>query len=342
MQAFSFVTEDHRTNFGDDLNRWLWKRFLPDPWWGDDGVLFCGIGTVLGRALPPAKHYIAFSCGAGYDPLPKDLATKWTIVCVRGPLTARVLGLPGSKAVCDGACLLSSLPEGAPLPESERSGVVFMPHFDIMDTGDWPEICRRAGVEFLDPSLPSEELLDRIRRARLVLADAMHAAIVADAVRVPWVPLVTSRRINTFKWLDWALALDLPYRPIELPSPTLLESIRNRTLKYYGLDYSIEEKSESAALAHYERNKTMKEAPNWEARRIRNKKLGYWAPNRLLRQPIFASAVAKDTAARLDRCAQAMYAAIGSTAYLSDEKTLRGRAAQLEETLKEVCIPAMC
>lgn len=36
----------------------------------------------------------------------------------------------------------------------------------------------------------------------MVLADAMHAAIIADAMRVPWLPLITSPQINTFKWLD--------------------------------------------------------------------------------------------------------------------------------------------
>jgi len=46
-----------------------------------------------------------------------------------------------------------------------------------------------AGVTFLDPFEDSEKMVQRIRRAKLVIADAMHAAIVADALRVrgfPW------------------------------------------------------------------------------------------------------------------------------------------------------------
>ena len=341
MQPYCFVSDDHLTNFGDDLNRWIWKRFLPEEMWEDDGILFCGIGTVIGRGLPPARRYITFSSGTGYGRPPKDFATKWTVICVRGPLSARVLNLPASKAICDGACLLSQLREFSPLPESERSGVVFMPHFEMVPETDWPEICRRAGVEFLDPHLPSERVVDRIRRAKLVLADAMHAAIVADSVRVPWVPLVTSKRINSFKWMDWTLSLDLPYRPLTLPSPTLVESIRSHTLRACGMDFSIPEKTEAAALAHYEQNRRLKEHPHWESRRIRNKRLGYWGPSRLLSQPLFASVIAKDTEARLDRCANALHAAANSTSYLSKEKILRSRAAQLQESLQEVDVPVL-
>ena len=56
-----------------------------------------------------------------------------------------------------------------------------------------------------------------IGNARLALTEAMHGAIVADTFRVPFVPLVSSREISSFKWMDWALRMDIPYRPIRLP-----------------------------------------------------------------------------------------------------------------------------
>jgi succinoglycan biosynthesis protein ExoV len=46
----------------------------------------------------------------------------------------------------------------------------------------------------------------------------MHAAIVADTFRIPWVPVVTNARINEFKWRDWTSSLDLEYAPERIPS----------------------------------------------------------------------------------------------------------------------------
>jgi succinoglycan biosynthesis protein ExoV len=44
----------------------------------------------------------------------------------------------------------------------------------------------------------------------------MHGAIVADALRVPWVPIVTSPRILKLKWQDWCSSVNLPYQPDHL------------------------------------------------------------------------------------------------------------------------------
>src|SRR5580765_8548204 len=80
-------------NFGDDLNQWLWPRLLPGMWNDDDGVIFVGIGTILGRDVPAARIRAVFGSGAGYALVP-DIAARdgnWHIYGVRGPLTARVL-----------------------------------------------------------------------------------------------------------------------------------------------------------------------------------------------------------------------------------------------------------
>jgi succinoglycan biosynthesis protein ExoV len=336
MQPHCF-TEGSLTNFGDDLNRWLWPRLLPELMGTDDGTLFCGIGTILNSGLPPAKRYIVFSSGVGYGPPPEGFGgPAWNVVCVRGPLTARILGLPRSKAAADGALLIASLPEYQPLPESERDGIIFMPHYEVLDSGDWPEICRRAGVEFVSPHLPSEEVLQKIRSARLVLADAMHAAIVADAFRVPWVPLMTSKRINTFKWLDWTLGLDLPYKPLALPSPTLLEGFRNHTIGLYGHRYSLKKATEEAASRDFLRSRKLKSHRLWGPYSRWARRLTYFAPRRVFEAPVLSPMVGRDTSKRLDLVAAAMRRASQSTSYLSEDKPFYGKVSELLEKLEEV------
>ncbi|MEM8612949.1 MAG: polysaccharide pyruvyl transferase family protein, partial [Cyanobacteria bacterium P01_H01_bin.105] len=46
--------------------------------------------------------------------------------------------------------------------------------------------------------------------------EAMHGAIVADALRTAWIPIVTSPRILSFKWRDWCASIGVPYRPWRL------------------------------------------------------------------------------------------------------------------------------
>lgn len=41
----------------------------------------------------------------------------------------------------------------------------------------------------------------------------MHGAIVADALRVPWIPVAFGDTVLPFKWRDWLSTLDLPYEP---------------------------------------------------------------------------------------------------------------------------------
>ncbi len=41
----------------------------------------------------------------------------------------------------------------------------------------------------------------------------MHGAIVADALRVPWLSVSSGPQINRFKWRDWCDSLALDYTP---------------------------------------------------------------------------------------------------------------------------------
>jgi succinoglycan biosynthesis protein ExoV len=258
-----FYYKDHIGNFGDDLNEWLWKEVepgLPDD--ADDGKLLVGIGTIIGLPLPPGNwRKLVVGSGIGYLNVPK-LDDSWEFLAVRGPLTAKALGLPPEAAVTDGAALLRTLPRYAK-NEKTRKGVIFMPHLSSMGS-NWEKVCEKAGIEYVSPQQDSKLILEKIQSAELVLADAMHAAITADALRVPWVPLAISNNINTFKWVDWCLSLKLPYKPTYMPSSSVTEFLGNLSIRYLSKPYRAPmsvvntistrpDQAEAVLLEHYKK-----------------------------------------------------------------------------------------
>jgi succinoglycan biosynthesis protein ExoV len=244
-------------NFGDELNRWLWPGLLADVLGKvDEDVLFVGIGTVLDRNLPPARVTVVFGTGTGYTPPPPDISTRpsrWRIYGVRGPLTARVLNLDKRTAMTDPAILLATLPEFKGL---DRHGVIFIPHWKSARYGEWKGICKSLGIEFVDPCQDSKLVVRRIASAEKVIAESMHAAIIADAFRVPWIPVALSREISPFKWVDWALSLNVVYRPACLPPSNGIERLRNAllmwTVHWNATDYPSSKQVAQGACMHFD------------------------------------------------------------------------------------------
>jgi len=215
--------ESQPANFGDELNSWMWPRILPHGFLDDDpSELFVGIGSILHDAFPHSpRKYVMGSGYGGYEALPDLAAQNWSVVFVRGPVTARLLNLDSSLAICDSAVLLRTLDE---LPQAAPSiDVAFMPHFDSLTRGHWQEACNQAGVTFLDPTGDVELLLSQIRGARLVVTEAMHGAIVADTLRVPWIAVRPFHRSHHMKWQDWSGALGLTVDFRELPASSIKE-----------------------------------------------------------------------------------------------------------------------
>jgi succinoglycan biosynthesis protein ExoV len=326
---------DRHANFGDGMNRWLWPRLLPDCWETEDGLSFSGIGTIIGHDMPPSKRWIVFTSGVGYGGVPEGFGgTGWSIVAVRGPLSAAALGLEARSAVTDGAILLATLPEYAPLPEDKRDGIIFIPHHQTDGDADWQEVCRRAGVEYLPARLDSREVIGRIRGAKLVLAEAMHAAIVADTMRVPFVPISGSPQVNSFKWLDWTRSLHIPYVPAVLPPANVASALRHRMLWAYRESYQFDATDEEAALAYFrQRYRATPGRLQTKFRRIVRRQ--HERIDRFLRGPGAARLRGQDERL-IDRTAAALAAAAKRPGFLSDDGAFSSRVDELVSRLGTV------
>lgn len=201
-------------NFGDKLNPIIWNTLAEGLLDDDDSKILVGIGTLINSNVPVSPEKFIFGSGAGYMNSAK-VDDKWHFYCVRGPLTASLLNLDSRLAITDPALLLREIYTD---PVASTGEVCFMPHHVSADYADWRAICAKAGITYLDPADETDWVIEKIRGARLVIAEAMHAAIVADAFRVPWVPLQIYDHILGFKWEDWCQSMQLPYKPVTVPS----------------------------------------------------------------------------------------------------------------------------
>ncbi|WP_117192109.1 polysaccharide pyruvyl transferase family protein [Rhizobium terrae] len=234
MQAYYW--ESHHGNFGDDLNLWLWDELLPGFRDVHPDVLLVGVGTVLNPALLPAgRKKLVVGSGYGYGTPPDVCDTdEWDVRAVRGPLTAEKLGLPADLAITDPAAMIADMPEFQNLQKIHRK--TFIPHWESAEFGMWQAVCEPVGLTYLDPRGEAKAVIRHIAQSELIIAESMHGAILADAFRVPWVAVSTSRSINNFKWNDWANSVGTTYEPRYVPVSTRAEAVAKKE-RFWGVSF---------------------------------------------------------------------------------------------------------
>jgi succinoglycan biosynthesis protein ExoV len=253
--------ESHHGNFGDDLNLWLWDYLLPGFRDVHPDILLVGVGTVLNPVLLPAgTKKLVVGSGYGYGEAPdiRD-AAEWDVRCVRGPLTAAKLGLPAEKGIIDPAVLIADMPEFQNLPRIHKK--TFVPHWESAEFGMWPAVCEPAGLTYLDPRGDARTVIRHIAQSEMIVAESMHGAILADAFRVPWIAVTTSRSINNFKWNDWASSVGTSYEPRYVPVSTRAEAIAKRS-RFWGLRFDNGAPQQALAAEANDSNVLTRPAPS--------------------------------------------------------------------------------
>ena len=209
-----YYYKDEVGNFGDDLNPWLWDKLLPGFFDENENDLMIGIGTLLNHKIPVAGKKHVFGSGYGYGSLPR-IDDSYNFLCVRGPKTAQALNLPDSLALTDSAILIKSI-EQPEIKKTYKFG--FIPHHSSITNFSWDKLCTQIGFNFINPCWSVDKVLLELGKCEIVLCEAMHGAIVCDALRIPWIPIKCYSYISDFKWEDWLLTADMTYKPILIPS----------------------------------------------------------------------------------------------------------------------------
>ena len=202
------------SNFGDRLNDWIWKQYIPDLIDDNEQDLLVGIGSLLNHRLPkmPKKNIFGSGIGHGGPAIPDD---SWHVHWVRGPLTAKALELDDKAVIADAAVLIRDLVR---IEQKKEYAVSFICHCSACIPGTREfliELCRESNIHFIDPNWPMERVIEDINKSERLLTEALHGSITADALRVPWYPL-SRRGILDTKWHDWMLSMNMEYRPARL------------------------------------------------------------------------------------------------------------------------------
>jgi len=211
-------------NFGDAINPIIFNHYLSDYFDNDETEIFIGIGSIIGlKKVKPKQRAIIFSSGyaAGaestYGTLPK-ITPNYYIKCVRGPLTAEILGIHEKYAITDGAILLAAMPHFANKQKNKQWPVSYIPHVGSLAFYNWEKLCNEIGIHYIDPRKDPLLVIEDVKNSNRIMAEAMHGAILADTFRVPWIAIKSYSTVNAFKWKDWCLSMNLEYTPYYLPS----------------------------------------------------------------------------------------------------------------------------
>lgn len=214
--------ESVRGNFGDDLNPWLWKQFFGENN-ENDSIAFLGIGSILHNDIPLIqslqKNQKKIVFGSGVRPSYNNFKVDdtWDIRFLRGPLSSATLKNK-FKYIADAAYamrLTTGFNASVNTPKKHEVGL--MPYFKSMDYFDWKSICSELGFHFISPhsELGVQHTIDEIASCKVLITEAMHGAIVADILRVPWnryvlsTPFTEGSMVSEFKWMDWLHSVQL-------------------------------------------------------------------------------------------------------------------------------------
>jgi succinoglycan biosynthesis protein ExoV len=218
-----YYAHTQKGNFGDDLNPFIFSRLFPELLDDNQKDILVGIGTILNHKIPKNPFKYVFGSGFGYGGRPNLSDNRWKFYCVRGPHTAAKLKLDESLSVTDPAALVGRYSTQC---VSKSNAIGFIPHFESLDLGFWPQTASLAGLRFISPRAPVSAILEDIQACHVVITESLHGAIVSDCLRIPWIAVRPIVKAHREKWLDWAGSLGIVLRA-ESSLPSSRQEARN-------------------------------------------------------------------------------------------------------------------
>lgn len=213
-----FYYKSIRGNVGDDFNLWIWPRLFGELNHYSD-VTLVGVGSILDERLNKIKgEKIIFGSGIRSFLIDKNKLEMANIAFVRGPISSKALD--GVNFITDSAYCLKLT--DFIISDVKKYDAAYVPYFEHIDHFDWSLFEKITGFKVILPTLGVEAFLTEIGASRKVYSSAMHGAIFADILRVPWCRVKAEAHgeedhlTSELKWADWSLSLDINYEPVHI------------------------------------------------------------------------------------------------------------------------------
>lgn len=220
MQLISYISKSG--NVGDDLNDWLWPKVFGEKFLtARQDTAFFGIGSILikdSHFVERAHQFpkkIIFGTGLRSINEYIELDESWELYFLRGPFGSLKLTNDSSHFISDGAYFIMLLPEyQSYLKEPKKYPISFVPYFQSIEKINWKKICDKMGWHLILPTLDVDTFIKEIAASEQVVSEAMHGAIFADILRVPWKRFrfyahhYEGEQVSEFKWNDWLFSIE--------------------------------------------------------------------------------------------------------------------------------------
>ncbi len=212
LKSLLFRSATGERNFGDELNLWMWRRYIPEEFFLRNEGQLLGIGTLIRPEYIKERPLVIFGTGAGFARFSRKDLEGASVRFVRGPRTAAAIGQP-NKWITDPGVIVADQIKNDSKKLYECS---FMPHWETeKEQPTLRDALAEEGIHYISPTRDVDTVLSEIAASEKLLTEAMHGAVCADALRVPWVPLYF-RSGHTFKWYDWCSSIEIHYDPVDL------------------------------------------------------------------------------------------------------------------------------
>ena len=205
-------------NWGDELNSDHYETALKtDPNKLKENESILGIGSILDYDTSKHSKIHVLGTGSGYEKINIKNINSYNFWFVRGPLTAKAVGIDEKLGICDPAILIPEIYDHKP-KNNQKSGALFIPHYFSEMNAEWKTACNLAQIKYCSPTSTLKEICTEIQSSNHVITESLHGAILADAYRIPWTLVATPPvHRSPFKWHDWLKTIDMEYSPIVLP-----------------------------------------------------------------------------------------------------------------------------